>query len=170
MTSKIKRILCAMDLSDNSELVLSRALKEAAAHNAEVYILHINPSFDSTMTMPIVSFMGEERFTKLIEEKKEETKALISKKIDKFTKKALKANKKESANRIKEIHVYEGHPVVEILNMCNVLKADMLVMGTHGKGIMVHTFLGSVVRKVIKRSTIPVLLVPAVTNPSTSRG
>ncbi len=166
MTSKVKRILCAMDLSDNSELVLLRALKEAAAHNAEVHILHINPSFDSTMTMPIVSFMGEERFTELIEEKKEETKALISKKIDKFTKRALKADKKVSADRIKEIHVYEGHPVVEILNMCDVLKADMLVMGTHGKGIMVHTFLGSVVRKVIKRSAIPVLLVPAVISPS----
>ncbi len=166
MTSKVKKILCAMDLSDNSELVLLRALREAAAHNAEVHILHINPSFDSTMTMPIVSFMGEERFTELIEEKKEETKALISKKIDKFTKRALKADKKVSADRIKEIHVYEGHPVVEILNMCDVLKADMLVMGTHGKGIMVHTFLGSVVRKVIKRSTIPVLLVPAVSSPS----
>jgi nucleotide-binding universal stress UspA family protein len=169
MTSKIKKILCAMDLSDNSELVLLSALREADAHNGSVYILHINPSFDSTMTMPIVSFMGEERFTELIEEKKVDTKALISRKIDKITKQVLKSDKKISADRIKKIHVYEGHPVVEILNMCSILKADMLVMGTHGKGIMVHTFLGSVVRKVIKRTTIPVLLVPAVANPSKSK-
>jgi len=162
MTSKINRILCAVDLSENSEIVLLRAFMEAAAYGAEIHILHINPSFDTTMTIPVVSFMGEDRFTRLIEEKKEETKALISRKINKLTEKVLKGDIKGAAKRIKMVHVYEGDPVVEILNMGSELKADMLVMGTHGKGIMIHTFLGSVVRKVIKRTTIPVLLVPAV--------
>jgi nucleotide-binding universal stress UspA family protein len=37
-------------------------------------------------------------------------------------------------------------------------------MGTHGKGFIEQTFLGSVAYKVVRRVTIPVLLVPLVSS------
>jgi nucleotide-binding universal stress UspA family protein len=63
-------------------------------------------------------------------------------------------------DRIKDIHVYEGEVVIEILDMVKKLEADILVMGTHGKGITEHAFVGSVARKVLRRIDVPVLFVP----------
>jgi len=40
------------------------------------------------------------------------------------------------------------------------VKADMVVMGTHGKGWLVHAFLGSEAEKVLHRIKIPVLIIP----------
>jgi len=40
------------------------------------------------------------------------------------------------------------------------LGADLVVMGTHGKGFLEHAFLGSVAEKVLHRIKIPVLTIP----------
>jgi len=160
MSFKIKTIMCAIDLSENSERVLMAAVREAAAHDAEVQLLHIIPSFDPSMAIPIVSFMGETRFSQLMEEKKEETEAAIRKKIDDLKNKMLENEPDGGKDRIKDIHVYEADVVIEILDMAKKLKADMLVMGTHGKGITEHAFVGSVARKVLRRISVPVLLIP----------
>jgi nucleotide-binding universal stress UspA family protein len=50
--------------------------------------------------------------------------------------------------------------VDEILKTADRLKSDMIIMGAHGKGILRHTFLGTVPDKVLRRSRIPVLVVP----------
>jgi nucleotide-binding universal stress UspA family protein len=68
----------------------------------------------------------------------------------------------DARNRIADIHVLQGDPVIEILDTTKSLNADMLVMGTHAKGITEHTFMGDVAHKVLKRTRVPVLLVPAV--------
>ncbi|MFV1957116.1 MAG: universal stress protein [bacterium] len=160
MSFKIKTILCAVDLSENSELVLSAAITEARVHDARIQLLHIIPSFDAAMAVPIVSFMGEDRFLELIKEKKGEAVAAIRKRIDKLNKEMHENDSRSGTEKIKDVHVYEGDAVIEILNMIGKLEADMLVMGSHGKGITEHTFVGSVARKVLKRVNIPVLLVP----------
>jgi nucleotide-binding universal stress UspA family protein len=49
----------------------------------------------------------------------------------------------------------------EILNQADELNADLIVMGTHGHGAMYNLLVGSVTKGVLKRSTRPVLLVPA---------
>ena len=162
MSFKIKTILCAVDLSENSDQVLSASIAEARVHDARIQLLHIIPSFDAAMAVPIASFMGEDRFSELINEKKEETVAAIRERVDKLNKETQENDPRGGTERIKDIHVYEGDAVIEILNMIDKLGADMLVMGSHGKGITEHTFVGSVARKVLKRVNIPVLLVPSV--------
>ncbi len=160
MSFNIKTILCAIDLSENAELVLMAAVREAAAHDAQIQLLHIIPSFDPAMAIPIVSFMGETRFSQLMEEKKEETEAAIREKIVDLKNRMLENEDDGRTERITDIHVYEGDVVIEILDMAKKLKADILVMGTHGKGITEHAFVGSVARKVLRRTNVPVLLIP----------
>ena len=48
----------------------------------------------------------------------------------------------------------------EILEFAENEKVDIIVLGTKGKKGMEHTFLGSVAEKVIRRSPIPVLVIP----------
>jgi len=160
MSSKIKTIICAIALSPNTDRIVMCAVQEAAAHDAQLHLLHIIPSYDASMAVPIVSFMGEEKFHQLIEEHKEETVAAIRGEIDNIKETVRGGDIGESVDRIERIHVYEGDPELEILNMVKTLKADMLVMGTHSKGMTEHTFIGSVARKILRRVTVPILLVP----------
>lgn len=162
MSLEVKTILCAVAMTESSEGILLRALHEAKVHDAEVQIIHMIPSYEPSMAMPIVSFMGEEKFSQLIEEHKKESTETIRKEIEHLKNRIIKEHLKESVDRIAAIHVYEGDPVLEILHMADRLEADLLVMGTHAKGFTEHTFVGSVARKVLKRIKIPVLLVPPV--------
>ena len=56
--------------------------------------------------------------------------------------------------------VYEGQVVAEILDRARAWPADMLVMGTHGRGGFERWVLGSVTEKVLRKAPCPVLTVP----------
>ncbi|MGD8353488.1 MAG: universal stress protein [Pseudomonadota bacterium] len=164
MSKKVEKILCCIAMSETTtEEVMLRTLHEAGAHDARVHILHILPVSDATVITPIVNFMGEEKYRQLVKEHKEETVQAIKEEIIELKDRIIAEHLDESVDRIEEIHVFEGDPELEILHMADILKVDMLVMGTHTKGLTHYTFMGSVARKVIKRTRIPVLLVPPPT-------
>ncbi|MEJ8839668.1 universal stress protein [Ramlibacter sp. AN1133] len=52
-----------------------------------------------------------------------------------------------------------GNPGIEIVKAANKEKAQMIVMGTHGHGILGRAILGSVAQNVLTQIEIPVLLV-----------
>jgi nucleotide-binding universal stress UspA family protein len=52
-----------------------------------------------------------------------------------------------------------GSPVQEILRAAKREKAHMIVMGTHGHGLLSRALLGSVAQRVLADCDIPVLLV-----------
>jgi nucleotide-binding universal stress UspA family protein len=56
--------------------------------------------------------------------------------------------------------VLEGFPAEVILREADKLNCDMIVMGSHGKGIISQTFLGSVTKRVLRRTRKPVFIVP----------
>ena len=56
-------------------------------------------------------------------------------------------------------HVLDEVEDDEILQQSKKLDCDLIVMGTHRKGVA-HTFLGSVSKRVMSNSRIPVLVVP----------
>jgi len=163
MSPDINKILCCIAMGVNSEWVMLHALQEAGVHDAGVHVLHIIPAYDASMATPIVSFMGEEKFRQLIEEHKAETTAAIRKDIEELKNRIISEHLDESVDRIQDIHVYEGDPELEILHMADKLDVDMIVMGTHSKGLTHYTFMGSVASKVLKRGRVPMLLVPPPT-------
>jgi nucleotide-binding universal stress UspA family protein len=163
MSPAVKSILCCVAMGPNSEWVMLKALMEASAHNARVHILHIIPAYDAAMATPIVSFMGEEKFRKLVEEHKVEATEAIRGEIEALKSKIQTEHLEGSADSIQDIHVFEGDPELEILHMADELDVDMIIMGTHSKGLTHYTFMGSVARKVLKRGRVPMLLVPPLT-------
>jgi nucleotide-binding universal stress UspA family protein len=52
-----------------------------------------------------------------------------------------------------------GIPVDRILEYAVSNRIDLIVMGTHGRGLVGHMFLGSVAERVVRRSPVPVLTV-----------
>lgn len=52
-----------------------------------------------------------------------------------------------------------GSPCDEILNAATVEGAQLIVMGTHGQGLVNRFFMGSIAQRVVARAEVPVLLV-----------
>ena len=52
-----------------------------------------------------------------------------------------------------------GDPAGEIVQLSNKGRFDLVVMGSHGRGLLKSLFLGSVVVKVLSNSRVPVLVV-----------
>jgi nucleotide-binding universal stress UspA family protein len=52
-----------------------------------------------------------------------------------------------------------GSPSQEILRAAKKEKAHMIVMGTHGHGLISRALMGSVAQRVVADADIPVLLV-----------
>lgn len=59
-----------------------------------------------------------------------------------------------------ECHIEYGDPATRIVDMADKVDADWIVMGTRGLGAVTGLMLGSVVRKVLHRSRVPVTAVP----------
>jgi len=111
------------------------------------------------MEVPIITQMGEEQYYKLREERSREVIEGIKTKLGEFSQKELKGLPGEN-ELVSSILVHEGDAVDEILKTAEKLDSDIIILGAHGKGILSHTFLGSVSEKVLRRSTRPVLVVP----------
>ena len=61
-----------------------------------------------------------------------------------------------------ETHVVEGRSIDRsIVDFCQEIHADLLVMGTHGRTGLAHVFLGSVAERTIGQAPCPVLVIPA---------
>lgn len=61
-------------------------------------------------------------------------------------------------------HIYDekllvGDPGTEIIDMARRGKYDLIIMGSHGRGVLKSLFLGSVVVKVLANSTVPILVI-----------
>lgn len=52
-----------------------------------------------------------------------------------------------------------GHPVSSILDYAIEHGCDMIVMGTHGRGVLKHMLIGSVAERIVRKAKCPVLTV-----------
>ncbi|HVW62601.1 MAG TPA: universal stress protein [Puia sp.] len=62
----------------------------------------------------------------------------------------------------------EGTPEKELLRVAEEWKADLIVMGTHGRSGLGRMFAGSVAGYVIRNATIPVMVMPPGVAPITN--
>ena len=53
-----------------------------------------------------------------------------------------------------------GHPPEQILDHAQARHVDLIAMSTHGRTGLAHAVLGSVAEHVVRRSPVPVLLLP----------
>ena len=159
MLPSIKKILYATDLSSNSAYAFRYAVKLADLANAKITILYTLPLIDAAMVVPTIVQMGDEQYDTIREEQSRELIENIKLRLKDFTKKELK-KEQSKIERVSAILVHEGDAVDEILTTAEHIDCDMIILGAHGKGILTHTFLGTVPDKVLRRSRKPVLIVP----------
>jgi len=154
MIPQIKKILYATDLSKNSSYAFLYAIDLAKKHDAEIVILHAVEPIPAYVE--VYAVMTEEFKKKQHEEIIESMKN----QLQGFCKKAEAQIGPPCVSLVSKILVPVGHPPEEILNAANKEGCDVIVLGTHGKGFLAHTFLGSVSSAVLHRTRKPVLIIP----------
>ena len=141
----IQRILCPIDFSEPSRHALEHAVASARWYGARITVFHAYrelPVADEVAVLPPIEPQ------KVVEQVRRFCESVI-------------------VGGSPEIAVAEGNPAKEIARLTEQMPADLLVMGTHGRGGFERLFLGSVTEKVLRVTRCPVLTVrPPVEGPS----
>jgi nucleotide-binding universal stress UspA family protein len=143
---RIRRVLHPTDFSRASAAAFNRAVETAKANRAELLIVNvITPSFP-----PI----GDGYISpKVYVEMEASARAYARKQLD-----AQLAKAKRAGARVRGL-ILEGLPHERIVQTARRKRADLLVMGTHGRTGLAKFFLGSVASRVLAMSPCPVLTV-----------
>jgi len=155
----IKKILYATDLSPNSAYVFRYAINTAIKHDADIIILHVFERIPGVAAGMLDLYLDGNQRKKIFEEKVSDTKERIKKRVKVFCEKELK-NDPESADTVESIELCEGFPAEMILRKADELDCDAIIMGTHGKGFIRNTFLGSTSKRVLRRTRKPIFIIP----------
>ena len=159
MIPEIKRILYATDLTKNSAYAFFYAADMAKRYNARIVILHSVEPVRHIYTVDM-SDRIEAEFRKAKKQERETDIEEIQKGLQEFCKKAEIQIGPPCVELVSKILVPLGHPVEQILKAAEDEGCDMIVLGTHGKGFLRQTFLGSVAGSVLERTRKPVFIVP----------
>ncbi len=159
MLPNIRKILYSTDLSLNAVYAFRYAVYLAMKTGAEMHILHVVEilSNDAKFVLQTYVLDAENRDAMLTGRVKKAQEEL-NKRLEEFWKQLDPADR-EVSKQIASINVCESYPAEEILKKANELDCDMIVMGTHEKGLG-HAFVGSVAKSVMHRSRIPAVIVP----------
>ena len=155
MNPQIKKILYATDLSQNSSYAFYYAIDMARKYDAKIVILH------AVEPMPIyletyVASLAE----RVEEEDRNKVNQQVQKLLEDFCKKVEKQMGAPCLVLVSNVLVRVSHPVEEILKVADEEKCDIIILGSHGKGFLKQTFLGSVSNAVLTRSRKPVFIIP----------
>ena len=154
MIPQIKKILYATDLSKNSSYAFLYATDLAKRHGAKIVMLHAIEPVPTYVEVygGVTVDMQRRQQGEIVEEMK--------KHLQEFCKKAEAQIGPPCVELVSKILVPLGHPPEEILNAADKEGCDVIVLGTHGKGFLAHTFLGSVSNSVLHRTRKAVFIIP----------
>lgn len=139
----VKKIVIAIDNDPDAENVALNGLQLALQLKAEIAILSV---VDTTI-LKVERSISSADFVKIL-------KSDYKKLQQKLTKTIFK-------NHTVSTFLQEGKPYEVILKVADEWYADIIVIGTHGRGGLSHLIMGSVAQKVIRHSKKPVLAIPS---------
>jgi len=138
----INTILVPTDFSDHSDKAVQYGVELAQKFGASLHVIH------AYETVPIA--YGEAGYVPV--ETPAEVKQAATEHLNNME---IAGDDGLSVHR----EVIEGHPFVEIVRYAKEKSADLIVLGTHGRGAIAHMLLGSVAEKVVRKAPCPVLVV-----------
>jgi nucleotide-binding universal stress UspA family protein len=150
----VARILCPLDFSDGSRLALEQATPLARRYGARLTLLHVRPTVTPHPDMPVDGPVAP----------------WLVAELDALRQRVAVAGQEATAAGVAvDLLATAGEPVHDILECAGTLPADLIVLGTHGKGGFQHLVLGSVTEKVLRKAQCPVLTVPPRVDAATTQ-
>jgi nucleotide-binding universal stress UspA family protein len=142
----IHNILVPTDFSDPADAALAHARELAEKFGSRIELLHVvatpvlYPTVADTSTLAMAQVVAD------VETSARQALEELGRKLD------------LPEGRV-SVRICVGTPVTEILEAVADDEIDLVVMGTHGRGMVEHLLLGSVAERVVRRSPVPVLTV-----------
>jgi nucleotide-binding universal stress UspA family protein len=140
----IKSILCPVDLSEPSRAAIDHASWLARYYDASLVVFAVAGVSDPPLSdsPPVLKGLTIEARAEIVEA------------ISAFAEPARQAGVDP------DIRLEEGDIVREIVREVESSQPDLVVMGTHGRGGFERFVLGSVVNKILRKLSCPILTVP----------
>ena len=143
----IRKILTAHDFSPPADRALRFAAELAARLGAELHVVHVLPSVNATSTdpggRPWSTPDQADRYQRFMEQELERATTAV------LGSSSLPVNQ----------HVTPGDPIERIEALAKELGADLICLGSTGKGAVQRALLGTVSQRVVRSSVVPVLTV-----------
>jgi nucleotide-binding universal stress UspA family protein len=139
-------ILVAVDFSEATGVVLKAAAQQAQALTAHLWLIYVAEAQPD--------FVGYEAGPPTV---REELAVHLRQRHQELQQRAEELRR--SGIQVTAL-MEQGPTAVTLLHQAERLKADLLIVGSHGRGAMLHLLLGSVSEQVLKKATCPVLVVP----------
>jgi len=145
MTGETKRILVATDFSEGSEEALAHAIALGKQTGATVEIVHVLEFIDSgDLPFGLINYAGDP--------------GAVAATVDREL--SVRADRANASGVRCFTRMLEGSAYQEIVREAQESKADLIVIGTHGRRGLAHLVLGSVAERVVRHASCPVLTVP----------
>ena len=142
----LKRILVATDFSEPSGAALGYGRELARCFDAQLVVLHV---VEDTRTGAIAAngfTLADRGLQKTVEEAgHRQVQALVG--------------GDRMRLRAEAVVITSNSPAAAIVEYATRAEADLIVIGTHGRGVMAHPVMGSVAGRVVRMAPCPVLTV-----------
>ena len=158
MVPDIKKILYTTDMSETSNYAFNYAASLANRYDASITTLHVLKDLRPTSENLVTNVLGEMKWIEILNRNKTRVVEEIRARLEKYcedTKDALPS----CPFMMQEAIVKIGDPVEKIIREVDKNEYDLVVMGAHGHGALAGAVMGSVSRRVLRRSKTPVLVV-----------
>ena len=147
MKITIRKVICPVDFSPNSDHALRYAVAMTETHGAELVLLHVMEMPD--YALPEGTLAVGVTAVDLVRE----LEAGCRRQLDE-----LAQSVRTDVVRVTTL-LATGVPFIEIVRAARDQGADLIVMGTHGRTGLAHMMIGSVAEKVVRKAPCPVLTV-----------
>ncbi len=162
MLPKIDKILYATDLSESAKPAFYWAMSLAEQYDAAISIIHIMPDLieemSGSMGYDLSAHFGADQLAQYNDEGRSTAMASVKERVT-----SVYGDMKEELSSCRvDVHhiiVKTGDPVQEIVAAAEADNYDIVVMGTHGHGLLDGLLLGSVARGVVHKCPAPVLTI-----------
>lgn len=154
-TSKMQKVLIALDHDPTAQKIAEAGFNLANSVGAEVILLHVVADpvyYSSTEFSPIMGFTGYMDMGPIQFDSIDGLKTASQHFLDK--------SKHHLGNESIQTLVKEGDFAETILKTAKDLKADVIVMGSHGHRWLDEILMGSVTENVLHHSSIPLFIIP----------
>jgi nucleotide-binding universal stress UspA family protein len=159
MIPEYKKILYATDLSHNAVHAFKHAVSLARRYDATIHMLHVLPEADHATRNLVSVYLERNQLDGYDTQAQNEIAEQLKRELEEFADKELRDHPEFRA-RVPTVEVRHGHPVATILDVSDAINADLIVVGSHGKGHLRYAFLGSVVEKLLRKTLRPTMIIP----------
>jgi nucleotide-binding universal stress UspA family protein len=142
---KLKKVLVPTDFSESARQALRYGMSFAKEYGAELLLLHVVEN----LTVGYASDLFPVPMAEVFQEISGYAKAELAKLGEEARGRGLAVQE----------HVVQGKPSAEIIRFAAANAIDIIVLGTHGKGMLDQALFGSTTERVVRRAPCPVLTV-----------